>query len=57
MLEQADRIDEAVAVYRHALTRKGEDDWDRRTATDIADRLKKLTGKEVQLPDHLKVKD
>jgi tetratricopeptide (TPR) repeat protein len=54
MLEQADRIDEAVAVYRHALTRKGENDWDRRIATDIADRLKRLTGKEVPLPDHLK---
>ncbi len=57
MLEQANRTDEAVAVYRHALTRKGESDWDRETATEIIDRLKRLTGKEVPLPDHLKVKD
>ncbi len=54
MLELANRIDEAVVAYRHALTRKGEDDWDRRTATEIADRLKALTGEEVQLPDRLK---
>jgi tetratricopeptide (TPR) repeat protein len=53
MLERANRIDEAILVYRHALTRKGRSDWDRRETTEIADRLKALTGEEVQLPDRL----